>query len=110
MVFVPEELITQVVEYEVQGTPHSFQVIEADALSLCDPDPDEIGRETFNETRYAEFPSIGGVARHTAANRSGYDTYSFYSTGFGRIVEKETFWSTAGLHGTEWRVMVIGEV
>lgn len=110
MVFVPEELITPIVEYEVQGTPYSVQVLEADALILYDPDPDEIGRETFNETMYAEFPDIGRVARHTAANRSGYDTYSFYSTGFGRIVEKETFWSTAGLHGTEWRVMVIGEV
>jgi len=25
------------------------------------------------------------------------------------VVEKEAFWDTVGLHGTEWRVMVIGE-
>lgn len=110
MVFLPYELITPPVEREVNGTPYSFQVLETDALILYDPDPVEVGKETFNETFYAEFPGIERVARQVVANHSGYDTYSFYSTGYGRIVEKETFWSTASLHGTEWRVMVIGEV
>jgi hypothetical protein len=110
MVFLPGELITPIVEDAVNGTPYSFQVIEVGALILYDPDPDEVGKETFNETLYAEFLEIARVARHSAANRSGYDTYSFYRTGFGKVVNKETFWSTAGLHGTEWRVMVIGEL
>ncbi len=110
MVFLPDELITPIVEDAVNGTPFTFQVIEAGARILYDPDPDEVGKETFNETLYAEFPGIARVARHSAANRTGYDTYSFYSTGFGKVVNKETFWSTVGLHGTEWRVMVIGEM
>ncbi len=110
MVFLPDELISPIVEDAVNGTPYTFQVIEVGARILYDPDPDEVGKETFNETLYAEFPGIARVARHTAANRSGYDTYSFYNTGFGKVVNKETFWSTVGLHGTEWRVMVIGEL
>lgn len=110
MVFLPYDLITPVVENEVKGTPYSFQVIQVGARILYDPDPDEVGKETYNETLYADFPEIARVARHSAENRTGYDTYSFYSTGFGKVVNKETFWSTVGLHGTEWRVMVIGEL
>lgn len=110
MVFLPHTLIIPIVECEISGTPYSFQVLEVGARILYDPDHGEVGKETFNETLYAEFPEIAKVARHTAENRTGYDTYSFFSTGFGRVVGKETYWSTVGLHNTEWRVMIIGEV
>ncbi|MCU0631361.1 MAG: hypothetical protein MUC66_00085 [Methanolinea sp.] len=108
--FLPYELIAPVTEDTVKGTPYTFMVTEVGARILYDPDPAEVGKETFNETLYAEFPEILKVARNLEGNRSGYDTYSFYSTGFGKVVKKETFWSTVGLHGTEWRVLVIGEL
>lgn len=108
--FMPCELIRPVAEDASEGTYFTFMVIETGGRILYDPDPEEIGKETFGDTLYAQFPEIDRVARHAAANFSGYDTYSFYSTGFGKVVRKETFWSTAGLHGTEWRVMVIGEL
>lgn len=110
MVYTPYELITPIVEHEINRTPYSFQVLQVGARILYDPDPGEVGRETFNETLYAQFPEIARVAERMAENRTGYDTYSFYSTGFGRVVGKETFWSTVSLHTTEWRVMIIGEL
>lgn len=110
MVYVPYNLITPIVEHEINRTPYSFQVLQVGARILYDPDPGEVGRETFNETLYAKFPEIARVAGRMAENRTGYDTYSFYSTGFGRVVGKETFWSTVSLHNTEWRVMIIGEL
>lgn len=110
MVYVPYDLITPIVEHEINGTPYSFQVLQVGARILYDPDSGEVGRETFNETLYAQFPEIARVAGRMAENRTGYDTYSFYSTGFGRVVGKETFWSTVSLHTTEWRVMIIGEI
>lgn len=107
--FGPYDLIRPIAEDQAKGTPYTFMVIETGGHILYDPDPDEVGKETFGDALYAQFPEIDRVARHAAANRSGYDTYSFYGTGSDEVVRKETFWSTVSLHGTEWRVMVIGE-
>jgi len=108
--FSPYDLVAPIVLNVSQGTPYSFMVVQTGGRVLYDPDPDEVGRETFDETMYAEFPEIIAFARQYAGNRTGYGTYSFYSTGFGEIVRKEAFWTTVGLHGTEWRVIVIREV
>jgi hypothetical protein len=108
--FSPYELVAPIAENATAGTPYSFMVALPGGRVLYDPDPMEVGKETFNETLYAEFPGILEFARQYGMNSSGYATYSFYSTGFGKLVNKEAFWTTVGLHGTEWRIIVIGEV
>jgi len=108
--FSPYELVAPIVLNVSRGTPCTFMVVQTGGRVLYDPDPEEVGRETFDETMYAEFPEIIAFARHYSGNRTGYGTYSFHSTGFGEIVRKEAFWTTVGVHGTEWRVMVIREV
>jgi len=109
MAFSPDALVRPIAESAASGTPYSFMVAQPGGRILYDPDPGEVGRETFNETLYAEFPEILDLARHYAANRTGYDTYSFHRTGSGEVVSKETFWDSVQLHGAEWRVLVIGE-
>lgn len=109
MAFSPDALVRPIADSTASGTPYSFMVAQPGGRVLYDPDPEEVGRETFNETLYAEFPEILDLARNYAAHRTGYDTYSFHRTGSGEVVSKETFWDTVELHGTEWRVLVIGE-
>jgi len=109
MAFSPDALVRPIAESAASGTPYSFMVAQPGGRVLYDPDPEEVGRETFNETLYAGFPEILDLARHYTANRTGYDTYSFNRTGSGEVVSKETFWDSVQLHGTEWRVLVIGE-
>lgn len=110
MAFSPYALLRPIVETETDRSPYTWMVAQTDGRILYDPDPQEVGKETFNETLFAEFPEIIDLARLYSVNQTGYDTYSFYSTGSGSIVSKETFWDTAGLHGTEWRVLVISEL
>ena len=108
--FIPFDLLAPIAADASRGTPCTFMVIQTDGRILYDPDPEEVGRETLDDALYKEFPEILAIARQAAGNRTGYGTYSFYSTGLGKIINKETFWTTIGLHETEWRVMVIGEV
>ena len=108
--FVPWELIAPIAGDVSRGTPYTFMVAQTEGRIVYDPDQEEIGRETTGESLYEDFPEIQEFALNYAENRSGYGTYSFYSTGFGEIVRKEAFWTTIGLHGTEWRVFVIGEI
>jgi hypothetical protein len=109
MGFSPDTLVRPIAEAASSGTPCTFMVVEPGGMVLYDPDPVEVGRETFNETLYGGSPEFLDLVRHYTANRTGYHTYSFYRTGFGEVVSKETFWDTVELHGMEWRVLVTRE-
>jgi len=98
------------IEPVLNGTPYTAMVAGTGGRVIYDPDPTEIGKETFNESLYEEFPEIQEFARSYADNRSGHATYSFYSTGFSRVVQKEAYWTTIGLHGTQWRLIIIREI
>ena len=108
--FSPYDLVAPIAENATAGTAYSFMIAQPDGRVLYDPDPREVGKKTFNETLYAESPGTPGFARQYAGNSSGYATCSFDDTGVGNEVNKEAFWTTVGLHGTEWRIIVIGEV
>ena len=107
--FAPDEIIGQYAVSAVEGTPYTIMAAQTDGRVLYDADPEEIGKETFNESLYEDFPEILDFARHYAGNWSGYDTYAFYDTGFDRVVQKEAYWTTIGMHGTEWRLIIIRE-
>ncbi len=108
--FDPYLLCKEEIEPVLNGTPYTAMVAEAGGRVLYDPDPAEVGRETFNESLYADFPEILAFAHTYAGNWSGHATYSFYDTGFSRTVQKEAYWTTVGLHGTEWRLIIIREI
>jgi hypothetical protein len=108
--FSPNEIIAPLARAATEGTDYSIMVAQKDGRILYDPDPLEVGKETFNESLYADFPEILEFARRYSAEWSGHFTYSFYDTGFEKIVRKEAFWTTIGMHGTEWRLIVIREI
>lgn len=110
MAFSPDALVRPVMDEEMGLAPYTYMVAQTNGVVLYDPDPGEIGRDTFTDPLFADFPEIIELARQYSVNRTGYATYSFFSSGSGKVVAKETFWDTAGLHGTGWRVLVIGEV
>ncbi len=108
VVFRPEVLIGNAVGPAANGTPFQVMVVQTDGRVLYDTDPDQVGRMTFEDPLYADYPDLLDVARRVAAERYGAATYAF--TAGGRSVQKEIAWTTAGLHGAEWRVAVIREV
>ena len=107
--FAPDEIIRDYAVPAVEGTPYTIMAAQTDGRVLYDADPVEIGKETFNESLYNDFPEILDFAHRYAGNWSGYDTYTFYDTGFDKVVQKEAYWTTIGMHGTEWRLIIIRE-
>lgn len=109
MTFSPSCLVAPYAGEAMGYAPVIVNVAQQDGRILYHPDRALIGKPTFNESAFAAFPGVLDLARRYSTERSGYATFSFYRTGTDVVVEKETFWDTVGLHGTEWRVMVIGE-
>ena len=104
----PEILIGNVAGPVTNGTSLQVMVIQTDGRLLYDTDRTQVGRMTLEDPLYADYPDLLDTARRTAVERYGTATYGF--TAGGEKVQKEIAWTTAGLHGTEWRVAVIRAV
>ncbi len=107
--FRPDLLLGNVIAPAVNGTGAVVTVIQTDGRVLYDPDPAEIGKMTFEDPIYADYPDLLTVARRVAAEPAGAGGYEFLATGGTDPVHKEIVWGTVCLHGTEWRIVVTEE-
>jgi len=108
IVFRPEVLIAGIAGPAANGTPYQVMVVQLDGRVIYDTDPTQIGKMTFEDPLYADYPDLLDVARRVAEGRYGTATYGFAAS--GQTVQKEITWTTTGLHGVEWRVAVIRTV
>lgn len=105
ILFKPETLLGDI-SADVQENPFSVWAMQPDGLMLFDADPAEIGKNTYTDPVYQSFKQVIFLARKMTANRSGSGYYSFYNTGLQKVVNKRADWTTVGLFGTEWRLIV----
>jgi polar amino acid transport system substrate-binding protein len=88
-------------------TDYSFWAMQLDGLIIYDRDASQIGKNLFEDPLYRPFPSLLALGQGMVAERSGHGSYSFQVTeGNESVVTKEVYWTTAGLHGREWRLAV----
>jgi polar amino acid transport system substrate-binding protein len=88
-------------------TDYSFWLMHLDGLIAYDRDASQIGKYLFEDPLYKPYPSLLALGEKMITARSGHGYYSFQVTeGNKRVVTKESYWTTAGLHGREWRLVV----
>ena len=90
-------------------TNYTFWVMDLDGLLLYDEDEGQIGRNLLEDPLYKSFPSLLElVEQRILTERSGHGYYNFFQVTGGNEAEvtKECYWTTAGLHGTEWRLVI----
>ena len=88
-------------------TDYSFWLMHLDGLIAYDRDASQIGKYLFEDPLYASYPSLLELGEKIIAARSGHGYYNFQVTkGDKRVVTKESYWTTAGLHDREWRLVV----
>jgi len=88
-------------------TDYSFWSMHMDGLIAYDRDESQIGKRLFEDPLYEPFPSLLELGKRIVAERAGHGYYSFQvAEGDERVVTKESYWTTVGLHGREWRLIV----
>jgi polar amino acid transport system substrate-binding protein len=113
----PDKLLNELVailpQYDMQNrssiADYTFWVMDRDGLLLYDEDTSQIGKNLFKDPLYKPFPDLLElVERRIVAERSGHGNYSYFDvTGDNKTaVNKECYWTTAGLHGEEWRLVI----
>ncbi len=81
-------------------------VIQPDGFILYDQDPDQIGRNTWDEPGFTESPTIRTIAAAMQQSRAGAGMYLIRS-GDGNEHAREITWTSVSLHGLPWRVAII---
>ncbi len=88
-------------------TDYSFWLMHLDGQIAYDRDASQIGKYLFEDPLYKSYPSLLDLGKKMITARSGHGYYSFQVTeGNKKVVTKESYWTTAGLHGREWRLVV----
>ncbi len=88
-------------------TDFSFWSMHMDGLIAYDRDESQIGKYLFTDPLYQPYPSLLALGERMIANRSGHGSYSFQvKEADTRVVTKEVYWTTVGLHDQEWRLAV----
>lgn len=108
LVIQPSELLKSAIAPAVEGTPYSMWAMQTNGTLLYDPDPVQQGKNLFTDPIYVNYPTVQAFTRHVADEQAGYGTYEYHQdTVAGNLVSKEAFWATAGIYGTQWRLVII---
>ena len=72
-----------------------------------DEDASQIGKDLFKDPLYTSFPSLQTLVEKMVSVRSGHGSYDFQANESDtKVVTKDAYWTTAGLHGNEWRLVI----
>ena len=93
----------------VDDKPFKIWVMQKNGLIVYDTDPEEIGKSIFTDNMFKPFEDLVSFSRTVSLSKSGAGSYSFYADAPSdkTLVEKIAAWDTAGLYGTEWRVIAM---
>jgi polar amino acid transport system substrate-binding protein len=106
-------LVAPLLQYDMHNRSfianYTFWVMDLDGLILYDEDASQIGKSLFEDPLYKPFSDLLElVDNRIVAERSGHGNYSYFEVigGNKTVVTKECYWTTTGLHGREWRLVI----
>lgn len=105
--FKPETLFANIFSLTIKDTPYAIMALQTDGRVLYDADPTEIGKNTFIDPLYQQYPQLLNLAKEVTSKTLGIGHYEFLNTGLSKNVQKEAIWDTFALYGTEWRIVLI---
>jgi hypothetical protein len=107
VLFRPESLFSYVLSPVLRGMPAEAFVMQTDGKILYDSDKEEVGRMLFDDPMYKPFPQLLALGTLISREKKGAGSYEFKQEGLEKLVKKDAHWTTVGLHGTEWRLVVM---
>ena len=107
MLIRPDALFSSVIAPVMQGMPVEAWTMQKDGRILFEEDKEEVGRMLFEDPLYKPFPQLLALGTLIAREKTGAGSYEFKQRGSEKLVKKDAHWMTVGLHGTEWRVVVM---
>ncbi|MCL6611593.1 MAG: ABC transporter substrate-binding protein [Peptococcaceae bacterium] len=102
----PERFFAKFAVPELQGQRPEMMVMQKDGYILYDSDSSQTGRNVFSDPYYHGYSGLPALTGRTVADRYGVGTYAPPDRPLQKQVIKRSVWTTVGLHGTEWRLIL----
>ncbi|MGE5174430.1 MAG: cache domain-containing protein [Betaproteobacteria bacterium] len=103
----PDALFSSIITPVLLGMPVEAWTMQKDGRILFEEDKEEVGRMLFEDPLYKSFPQLLALGSLISREKTGAGSYGFMQRGSEKVVKKDAHWTTVGLHGTEWRVVVM---
>jgi hypothetical protein len=81
--------------------------MERGGYILYDADKKQIGLNLFDSPLYQPCPSLLKLGRQIAQDPTGVGNYNFVDRITKKVVTKNTYWQTASMYSTDWRLVGI---
>ncbi|NLI13980.1 MAG: hypothetical protein GX425_15520 [Peptococcaceae bacterium] len=102
----PELFFANFTVPDLQGQRPEMMVMQKDGYILYDSDSSQIGRNVLTDSFYQGYTGLPALAGRTVADRAGVGRYAPPDQSLQKQAVKKSVWTTVGLHGTEWRLIV----
>ncbi|HOJ18776.1 MAG: hypothetical protein GX452_05635 [Ignavibacteriales bacterium] len=109
MLVKPEIFFNKILRPVIKSDIDDIFVMQKDGTMLWDSDTTQIGRNTFTDTLYQQFPELISAAHKVAQGEKGNTNYSFFDNSKSKVVTKTVWWSTLNYYGTEWKLCIVKE-
>ena len=107
--FRPDKLFSGEFERVAGVSGVEFIIMQSDGLILYNSGGAETGKNLFTDPMYQSSADLIALGKIIVAQDSGSGTYTFVSHETGKQAKKQAAWVSAGLHGTNWRLIAITE-
>lgn len=104
-----DELIRSVAEKIEKAPGVNCMVMQKDGLILYKTDPTQIGRNTFTDPLYKDFPEVIALAKRMTKEKAGEGFYSFTTPGTKNVVKKRNVWRTIHFFNNDWIIAAYKE-
>jgi hypothetical protein len=107
IVFRPDALLAPAVKPLVAAHQIEIMLLQPNGLILYDRDRNQIGRQTFTDPVYQNYPELLALAHRVGTEEDGRGEY-FFPGADGQPLKKQASWTTVRLHGNAWRILLSG--
>jgi hypothetical protein len=108
--FKPEDLVAGTIGPAAQVRAMKVNVAQLDGLTIYCSSGIESGKNLLTDPRYQAYPGLVAMGAKMVVQKTGTAEYTFISDATGQPVKKTAYWTTVGLHNTEWRLVSIAEL
>jgi hypothetical protein len=108
--FKPESLMDETIAPQAKVVALKVNVMQLDGMVIYCTTGTETGKNVLTDPSYKDFPDLIAQAEKIAAQKTGTGGYVYPDAATGKLVKKTIYWTSIGLHSTEWRIVSIAEL
>jgi len=108
--FKPKSLMDETIAPQAEVVALKVNVMQLDGMVIYCTTGTETGKNVITDPSYKDFPDLIEQAVKIAAQKTGTGGYVYPDEATGKLVKKTIYWTSIGLHGTEWRIVSIAEL